>query len=56
MGVVRVIVEFASVSSSGVLELPMRIREILGVNSGARVVLFADPETKRVVLVREAGK
>jgi bifunctional DNA-binding transcriptional regulator/antitoxin component of YhaV-PrlF toxin-antitoxin module len=49
-----VIVEVASVSSSGVMALPKRIREAIGLKGSGRVVFFANRETRCVVVVHEA--
>ena len=50
-----VIVEVASVSPSGVMALPKRVREALGMKGGGRVVFFVNPATQRAVVIHESG-
>ena len=49
------IVEVASVSASGVMALPKRVRNALGMKGGGRVVFFADTEHHRAVVMPEAA-
>jgi bifunctional DNA-binding transcriptional regulator/antitoxin component of YhaV-PrlF toxin-antitoxin module len=51
-----VIVEVASVSDSGFMALPIRVREALGMKGGGREVFFVDPGTKRALAIHEARR
>jgi bifunctional DNA-binding transcriptional regulator/antitoxin component of YhaV-PrlF toxin-antitoxin module len=50
-----VIIEVASVSDSGVMALPKRVREAIGMRGAGRVVFFVNAKAGRAVMVPEAA-